>query len=183
MEEKKLVYLMANVEKDGNNHRALILHAVTMAEDDTPRNMSSDWAYQELPYKYELNDLEFKCVWNEYSNDPLMGHWQQLAYQRCYGLEVPRLERMAKTLKSIITKLNKMNDSDGPVLSFAQYALRFAKAIGAKGLVIKTSGNSTWYNENQYRVVTGADMAWEVKQLCEKCASEVVLRVREDSYA
>jgi hypothetical protein len=57
-------------------------------------------------------------------------------YQDQYSVDVRKAERMYKTLKTIATKMEKIQEARGYVRSFGEYIGRVAEAIGAKGIGI-----------------------------------------------
>lgn len=69
-----------------------------------------------------------------------------------------RLENIAKILRSIERKMEKMSQVEGPSQSFGAYVNRFGRAIGAKKVVINK--NNGWGGTHSIR-----EAAWCVEQV------------------
>jgi hypothetical protein len=174
------IWLLLSVDNKSNDHNEVTLHPVTLHEDrwhtdGQPHYRNGDYDHNENPYGYELSQLEmFQAVYvTSYRGEqPRMGEYDKLCYRNIYAVELDLALRMAKTLDSIGKKLDKMYKEQGPVESFGQYALRFVRAIGAKGIIVRDEGSaiskgwSTTYDWHQ--IADAATIVYRVNQAADE---------------
>ena len=94
-------------------------------------------------------------------------------YRDVFSIDARRARTMVKTLDAIEKKLAAKEAADGRPESFGRYLIRVAAAIGATKIVIKTAGNSSSYDRNQYRFLSLADgMEWVNRQFSDYVKAE-----------
>lgn len=59
-----------------------------------------------------------------------------------------------KVAASIRRSLDKAYQSEGPAPTFSEQFIRYAKALGIKRFIVKVSGTSDIYAENEWRILT-----------------------------
>lgn len=75
-------------------------------------------------------------------------------YRDVFAIDRRSAERMAKTLKTIETRMAKLADKFGHPATFGQYLARVANAIGAKFTVHTVGKAKHWsYAENEHRIL------------------------------
>jgi len=121
-----------------NTHGYFRLHGRIV----TQRLENSEWIpYGGLGDEYDgplYANLQARCQGDDNSRKREAGREQvygfDFEYHDVYSVDLRKAERMAKTLKAVSVKLDKINETRGYVQSFGEYVGRIAEAIGAKGI-------------------------------------------------
>jgi hypothetical protein len=94
-------------------------------------------------------DLDGFRIWSQGDRDsaqrlhePLYG-WSY-EYHNVYSINNDKVHRMAKTLKTIEKRMDKLRDTQGRPKTFGQFVAHVAKAIGATMLVITSESQRGW---------------------------------------
>lgn len=158
-EEKK----MKNTEKE--KVYGMIYH-------EEPKNIYSDWdCYGHWTIRLvKVEDgkvRNFPSSWggHKFDNLTLRGqyHVKEKIVSEIYGAQIgykdkdvtiQNVEIMAKTLKGIEKKIEKIKESYGSPRNFGRYAVYFLRAIGAKGWKMITPGTGWSYDECDF--ITGS---------------------------
>ena len=102
----------------------------------------------------DLADLEITMQLDRSKPEPYA--WE-VQYMSRYSVDLDEAETMVKTLRLINKRMKAMSTKFGEPKTFAQYCLRVAEAVKAKGFVNKVSGNGSSYTENEW---TWIDYDW-----------------------
>jgi hypothetical protein len=188
MEPKETVelWLLVNVDSGMSGHRDIELYPVTLGDkyhnDEQPRYRNGSYDYEHNPYQYELGELRLAHSIGNTSYDRTPIEYNQLNYHRLYSVELEQAKRMVKTLESIGNKLEKVQKAEGSSANFGQYVLRFARAIGAKGVVVEienTKRYNGWSTEYDYRQYTGGDMVWHINSVVDAARESLCPKMQE----
>jgi hypothetical protein len=123
-------------------------------EDGSQRKGEYYWAnfYSELGQ--DLKDLQVSCQSDTPKREQAEPTYAwELAYTN-QNVTIDNVERWAKLLRGVQTKLDKMRETDGSADNFGVWVLRVCKALGIK--YVRLPYASKW-NEETHRVGTLAD--------------------------
>lgn len=124
---------------------------------DCPANPSSD----ELVNGLYLTDLFITAQGN--NEDPTIGQAAdsdrarrlyafELEYRHIHAVDLSKAERMARTLRKVEDRLEKLRAEYGPTRSFGQWARLVAMALGAEKFAMKVRDRSATYAENEWHL-------------------------------
>lgn len=77
-----------------------------------------------------------------------------IAYHDIYKVSLYEIERMAKALRALLKRLEKINQQVGYHMTFGQYVVRFANAIGARYIILKRDKDSEERSGSKWRFLT-----------------------------
>jgi hypothetical protein len=140
-------------------------------EDGKPRNYGDD-----LANGLFIDDLvlEIRVHKYSYSTPPKANVYIKIGYSSPYFVDLDRAEKQLKTLKTINSRLDKINQEWGFTEEPDQIAIRFAKAIGAKEYFKQTRNGGYSYTESEYHRGVLADLQNAVKYLVQDAKRLIV---------
>ena len=105
-------------------------------------------------------DLHLRTFYSVKNHEVSEFYGWQIEYKP-YTVDLPKAEKMGKTLKLIHRRLEKITAQWGRPRDFGEYALRFLKAVGAVGLLkLADSRPGGWsYDDSTYRTVAMAGVS------------------------
>jgi len=165
MNKFSLLITTNNPSYDSNS--TYIEVSVITLENNKPRNITSQYLF-ETPKTQYYSHLTLKAHYNpEYNDNGLVSHG--LAYCDKISADLDECEYMHKTLKSILTKISKLDETRVYTGSktFNQEIIDFALAIKAEFIVIRRSGNSSAYDDNDYRLHKPTEAQYMIDSLIE----------------
>lgn len=139
------------------------------AEDNKPRNLIHS-SIDMKDYQY-FDGLVATCQMDSCKTDD-GPYGFNIEYRDIHSAQYNKINKMAKTLKKIHNKMNKMDDEIGRPKSFGEFVIRFAKAIGVKTIVFHDDYENInpRYPDNSYQYVKNMN---ESIELIDDMASEL----------
>lgn len=127
---------------------------VVIAEDGKPRGFSNSFYDGTMGYEghyitAHLSETNAARGERAYAHDPsveTLGGYMGLTDAIETG----------KVAAAIRRSLDKQYREDGPAPTFSEQFVRYAKALGVKRFIVKVSGTSDIYSENEWAVLTHA---------------------------
>jgi len=147
-----------------NNSKYIRITVITL-ENNKPRNITGQYLF-DIPKTQYYSDLTLKAHYNpEYKDSGLISHG--LAYCDKLSADSEECEYMYKTLKSVLTKIRKLDETRvyKGSKTFNQEIIDFALAIKAEFIVIRTDGNSSSYDENEYRLYKPTESQYIIESI------------------
>ena len=127
------------------------------------RNFTTSPLYPEFEPALYLADLQLTCQYHVETGGVSEPYGYRLEY-KAHKVEMEDAEKMTKTFKKIDKKTEAYRQEWGNPQSFGEYAMRFLKAIGAGGVLRKTSkGRGSGYDNNEFQPWALTDLPWLVK--------------------
>jgi hypothetical protein len=149
-------------------------------EDGSQRKGEYYWAHFYSELGQDLQDLQVSCQSDSSKGEQAEPTYAwQLAYVN-QNVTIDNVERWAKVLRSVQTKLDKTQETDGYADNFGVWVLRVYKALGIKN--VRLPHTSQW-NADTHRVGTLAEgkewinariYAWHHPQVTEESRAVVV---------
>jgi len=138
--------------------------------DDQDRVMArrGSWDWQDNPYNLDLANLECTTGASSGHNSQDGCYWR-IAYKEVFSIESPELaDRLGKTLRHIQKRMHRDYDADGNAKTFGQYVLRFCRAIGAQGIIVKRENvdASTYGCKDDYGFSRNGSIVFAVDAMC-----------------
>lgn len=96
-----------------------------------------------------LHDL---CCTSQGQNDEptrLLHSWM-IRYMQPYAVDYSEAEKMYRTLRKLLDKLDKLTVKRGHPKSYADFIGRFGEVIGATEVFYRVSGDKGYYDDNEY---------------------------------
>lgn len=146
------------------NSQYITARVITL-ENNKPRNICGSFLC-ETPKTQFYENLTLKAHYSEENSDlGLVIHG--IEYTDVLSIDQYKAEYMAKTLKRIGTKIEKL---DGTRIyserkTYAQTVLDLAAAINAEFIVVQQSGNSSSYDDNEYRLYKPSGSQYAIQSI------------------
>jgi len=140
-----------NIYSEWDNHGEITISLVKRDEAGKIRNFS-DFEDQDLSLFFP--DIQLRTFYTVKNHEVSEFYGWSIEYKP-HAVDLPKAEKMVKTLKLINRRLEKIAAQWGPARYFGEYALRFLKATGAAGLLkLVSSRPGGWsYDDSEYRAV------------------------------
>lgn len=156
---------------DRHNSKYIKASVITLV-NNKPRNLVGICFFDTPKTQYYENLTLTAHYSANFSDSGLVMHG--IEYTDVLSIDQYKAEYMAKTLKRIGTKIQKLDDSRiySGNKTYAQTVLDFAAAINAEFIVIQQSGNSSSYDNNEYRLHKPADSHYAIQTLIDTVLSD-----------
>lgn len=146
------------------NSQYITARVITL-ENNKPRNISGSFLF-ETPKTQFYENLTLKAHYSQAHHDlGLVIHG--IEYTDVLSIDQFKADYMVKTLKRIGAKIEKLDN--GRVYSgrktYAQTVLDLASCINAEFIVIKQSGNSSSYDDNEYRLYKPSGSQYAIQSI------------------
>ena len=117
-----------------------------------------------------LENLEVSCQGNNDDKPHGVYAWE-VKYRDVYSVELAEAERMVWLLKRIDKRLERFGETEGPSLTFGQFAGRIARACEAEFFCLKTDDATVGYDESEYRLMPLGEGVGTIDHLISKWQS------------
>lgn len=112
------------------------------------------------------DDLEVRCTMTADLDNGAPYGWC-MEYRGAYAVDLPRAEEMAKTLRTVQRKCDRLAAKYGAPATFAEYVVRMGEALGVAGYVV-ARGAASWHVGTDWQRMDGAGArAWVERQIVE----------------
>lgn len=139
-------------------------------EEQSWKNPSKDSWGDEKEYA-GLDDLTIRAFTYFREDCDILTHGASIGYDNQNFVELMHVRTMSDTLKRVEKNLERMKESEGLPVNFGQEVNRFARSIGAEGLIF-WEGQSSSYREDSYREITLGEIPSHVNYLVNKLYKE-----------
>ena len=168
----KYSLLLDTYQRSGTHY--VVARVITL-ENNKPRNLSGNYLF-DIPKTQYYSNLTLKAHYaTDYNDLGLVMHG--IEYTDVLSIDQNKAEAMAKTLKRISLKIQKLDETRiySGSKTYAQTVLDFAAAINAEFIVFyKSDHHNSNYDSNDYRLYKPSESHWAIQKLMDSLIVEKV---------
>ena len=168
----KYSLLLETYQRSGTHY--VVARVITL-ENNKPRNLSGNYLF-DIPKTQYYSNLTLKAHYaTDYNDLGLVMHG--IEYTDVLSIDQNKAEAMAKTLKRISLKIQKLDETRiySGSKTYAQTVLDFAAAINAEFIVFyKSDHHNSNYDSNDYLLYKPSDSQWAIQTLIDSLMADKV---------